>query len=89
MCHGPATPSTLHGQQAGTTADLQELVSSCAARYSWPVFKSVECGGMDGAGLAGLSATMRELLEVNKQQLACLMELTKMGYTGAPRVLDA
>ena len=38
-------------------------------------------GGLGGGeGLASLAATMRELLEVNRQQLACLVELKDKGY---------
>ena len=39
-------------------------------------------GPGSGEGLASLAGTMRELLEVNKQQLACLLALKEKGYAG-------
>lgn len=43
-------------------------------------------GGFVGGGgeaVASLAATMRELLEVNKKQLACLLEMKEKGYQAA------
>ena len=68
--HSGTTKS--HGV-SGTVAPLAVSMARDGAAKAAPAAQS--------DAVAGLAATMRELLEVSKQQLACLMELKDGGYS--------